>query len=276
MFKKLIIFIAYSWRIVFINPKIYLHQIWYSIILGKLFSKRIDIVIKIYNNSFIIPNFFDAFYTINECFDFELYKKLKWLKNVLDIGWYLGESAIYFARFNEKVDVYEADVTNYDYLKQNVNYYSNIRAYHYALIWSDGLDTMKFHKGIENDTWWCIAENGTHDVPVKYIIDILKFNNYDWLKLDVEWAEYEIINAIIKYNIFTFVKWYVEFHNVWMDYNQTVIKNFVFFLQKRWLKILYEDIYGYVLDRQDIFSKKIFVLYFELPLTYEKCSNKVV
>ncbi len=264
MFTKLITFIAYSYRVILVNPKIYWKQIWYSIIIGKVFNKKIDITININDNKFLSPNLFDALYTINECFDFELYKKLKWLDNVLDVGWYLWESAIYFARYNRRVDVYEAESANYDYLIKNTSYYKNINAYHYALTWIKDVERVKFHKGTQNDTWWWITDSGDYEVPAKYIIDVIKSNKYDWLKLDIEWAEYDIIKAMIEYDVFTFIKWYIEFHDVSLDKHNILIIEFIGFLQKRWIEISFEDIYGKGISQEEALHEKIFVLYFEL------------
>lgn len=63
------------------------------------------------------------------------------------------------------------------------------------------------------------------------IIDILKANNFDWLKLDIEWWEYDILKPIIDNWLFKFKKWIIEFHELDKKESMEFLKEFLIFLE---------------------------------------------
>lgn len=140
------------------------------------------------------------------------YDKLQWFCNVLDLWWYIWDSALRLAKNNKQVTVYEAHPGNYKYLKLNTQNVKNIESYNFAVVGSD----IKYL----NFDWWDFNEwakisntNNSIKVRCKNIIDILKEKDFDCLKMDIEWSEYECFDTIIKNpEYFKFNHWFIEFH----------------------------------------------------------------
>ena len=152
-----------------------------------------------------------------EVWNDQFYDKIKWYNHVLDLWWYIWDSTIKFAQTNKKVTVYEAHHENFKYLIKNTKHLKNIVAYNQAVIWNKNEKFVKFY-------WWCfnmwagnwhlIVRDKYIKVPTAFILDILKNEKFDALKMDIEWAEYECFDTIISDNEdnFLFKKWFIEFH----------------------------------------------------------------
>ena len=125
------------------------------------------------------------------------YDKLKWFDNILDLWWYIWDSWLKLSSINKFVTVYEAHPGNFKYLLLNTKSIWNIKSYNFAVVWNDS-------KFLDFD-WWDFNEwakiwesSNTIKVKCKNILDILNEKVYDWLKMDIEWAEYECFDLIIK------------------------------------------------------------------------------
>lgn len=163
----------------------------------------------------------------------QFYDKLSWFENVLDLWWYIWDSALRLAKNNKQVTVYEAHPGNYKYLKLNTQKIKNIESYNFAVVGSD----IKYL----NFDWWDFNEwakisnvNNSIKVRCKNIIDILKEKDFDCLKMDIEWSEYECFDAIMKNTkFFKFKCWFIEFH--FWDKEPDIIKTIYNIIE--WLKI---------------------------------------
>ena len=157
-----------------------------------------------------------VFWSIKEIFIEEYYHKLKWCNNILDLWWYFWESSIYFATNNSNVDVYEADPSIYKYLYDNVKSISKVKSYNKAVV-ANNNQNIYF-----DDLWewftmsWHITEKKTNKlVECVHIKNIINQKDYDWIKIDIEWSEHEIINWMNQnYDWWSFDIWYIEFHYI--------------------------------------------------------------
>ncbi len=171
----------------------------------------------------------------------KFYEKIHWYNHVLDLWWYIWDSAIKFATTNNQVTVYEAHPENFKYLKKNIKKYWNVHAYNFAVIGNTDIKEIDFFWGwfnmwawVNNNKWVKIS------VKTKSIIEILKINDFDALKMDIEWAEFECLETIMKSpELFKFKTWFIEFH-LWNNTTNNKIKcsNFTIWLKNRWYNIV--------------------------------------
>ncbi|MDD3868748.1 MAG: FkbM family methyltransferase [Candidatus Absconditabacteria bacterium] len=165
---------------------------------------------KIDNFSIEIPNSVHAFGVIIEIFMINLYKELSGGKCVLDIGGFIGESALYLSKYNQKVIVYESNTEHYKILKENCKNIKNIKAFNGAIS-AQRKDLYQNDRDII-DSCNQISESGDTKIAVFTIQNIVKQHNPDILKMDIEGGEYDIIKYRIKSGIFEFKKGIIEFH----------------------------------------------------------------
>ena len=162
----------------------------------------------------------------------ELFKDIHWLTNVLDIWWFIGESAIYLSIYNKEVYTYELSLTNYQYLEKNCKGIKNIHYFNWCISNSNE-EYIEFQ-----DTWIVSSTNQKqqtvwNSIKTKNynIIKLLNDNDFDWLKLDIEWWEYDIIKPIIEAWLFNFKKWIIEFHYLSKKENLKYLKYFLNYLR---------------------------------------------
>lgn len=154
---------------------------------------------------------------IQEIFINQYYKELSWFENILDLGWYFWETALFLSRINWHIDVYEADPKTYKYMHNNICAIKNISAYNMAVVASNQKEMYFDDIGWYN-MWWHITTDATKNlVQCIHIKDILNAKQYQWIKIDIEWSEYGVVEWIsTNYWRNKFKQWYVEFH-YWND-----------------------------------------------------------
>lgn len=204
------------------------------------------------------PNEHWFFYTAIEVFYWQLYIKLKWCNHIIDLWWYLGESAVWLSLYNNKVTVVEPNPSNFYYLNENIRYYKNIYAIEWAIIYQE--QWQLYHSGWNFSAWGKITTKKT-DIPIENIsIDTIRTNDIDWLKMDIEWWEYDIINFLQTNSWLQLKKWYIEFHKI-ID-NNDIILRYISFLWYHQYNIEYEDIYWEKIGQKKFLWSDIAVLYF--------------
>lgn len=182
-----------------------------------ILKNKSDVVFKFKWNQIILPrnlNWLDWFIEVRSD---RFYDKIKWYNNVLDLWWYVWDSALKFSENNNKVSVYEAHPENFEYLLKNTKNKKNISAYNYAVVWNKKDGVMKIYWwGFNMSAWnWLSCKNRDFvEIPTISILEILKNEKFDALKMDIEGAEYDCFDALIhtKEDNFLFKKWFIEFH----------------------------------------------------------------
>lgn len=253
----------------FKHPTFIVQKIWKRYILWRILNIQKDIFISIDWFRIYWPNTNSFFFTINEVFIDTLYKKLYWCKKILDLGWFIWESALYFARTSEYVEVYEVDPENFKYIQQNTQWNNTIKAYNIWVV-AEKNKQLFYTKVIPHDPWWYISANKINktsiEIQTKTIASVLKSQNFDWLKMDIEWSEYSICEYFIDNNILPFIKGYIEFHRYQNHEDKiNIIRKFIKFLWSHTYKIEYEDVYGKSITFEEWLDDKmnVFVVYFE-------------
>jgi len=165
-----------------------------------------------------MPNHMKALDGAIEVMYDEFYDKLQWYDKVLDLWWYIGESAIRLSQQNKQVVVYEAHPENYSYLVRNCESYKNIVSYNNAVVWTNQKN-MTFYGGAFN--MWAGKEASGDDkvpsttIPCVNVLAVLHDGDFDAIKMDIEWSEYECMEAIMQewWDFFRQLKaWFIEFH----------------------------------------------------------------
>lgn len=218
-------------KILFQSPKMFYYRYFRCIIPNSILWIKKNISINLKWHKIIFPNEAWVQWVLMETFMRDIFKDMHWLDKVLDIWWFIGESAVYLSTYNKEVYVYELSPTNYNYLVNNCKWIKNIRYFNWC-IWNSKDEYIDF-----SDTWNVSSINrkwqsNWNNIKIKNynIIDLLKNDNFDWLKLDIEWWEYDILKPIIDAWLFKFKKWIIEFHDLNKREYKEYYNNFYNFL----------------------------------------------
>ncbi|WP_214399892.1 FkbM family methyltransferase [Methanocaldococcus lauensis] len=217
---------------------------------------------------------------MEEIFIYEVYKYLKNLKCILELGGFLGESAVYLAmNGNKRVVTFEPDPKNFKYLIKNVSQFDNIEYYNFAVVnrKKHGSSELLYYKSDEFDYGGNLygMYDKKHKIKIRSvgIDEIIDKYNFDGIKMDIEGCEFEIIEYFMENkNKFNFCKGYIEIHFEGKNEdNMKIFRKFINFLENNGYKYkIYKDnkemslsnilhLYNNLSDKKWL----IFVLYFE-------------
>lgn len=169
------------------------------------------------------------------------YYKLKGSNCVLDLGGFIWDSALEIIKNSQKVYVFEPQNENFEYVLKNIkenNLVKKVFPFNY-LVSKESWDKRKLY-------WWsfkwrtttvpldCFSSDNYDNVNVINIKEVIEMDNFDAIKMDIEWWEFEIIDYFLdNEKDFTFSKWIIEFHfSNWDEKsNLSIFKKFVKFLE---------------------------------------------
>lgn len=143
---------------------------------------------------------------------------------IFDIGGNIGIASIYYAiKFpNAMIYTFEPIKENFEILSKNIKEYKNIKAFNIALGNEDGEIEMNLSDCDTNfggGSMYDIGVNKSKTQKVKIfkpstIIEKEKIEKIDFIKIDTEGAEYDILSSFDK-NILGNVKWIIgELHGI--------------------------------------------------------------
>ena len=184
-----------------------------------------------------LPNTSIPFITAEQVFVDQPYKHIAQMRCVIDLGGYLGESAVYLARQNKKVMVYEPDANNFIYLAKNIKQTKNIVGINKAVTASSA-KTLTFQKSSNNDyggnAHKLFGKNQQSQVSAISFARVIN-SSVDGMKMDVEGAEFELLQWIITHqDQFAIREGYVEFHFFGKNIKHlTIFNRFVQFLEEK-------------------------------------------
>lgn len=238
----MLIYIKKSLNWILKNPIITLQVIFYWI-LSKLHLIKQNYVKIYWKNIFLLlPKSMSWMAAIEETYVENIYKFIVWYNNVLDIWWFLWETAIWFSEYNKNVVVYEADTDNFIQLQKVINQKNNITAYNYAVI-DNKSNHIYFDDQWWHNVWWHVnIGNKWKKIPAIYVEDIFNDNIFDAIKIDIEWSEYSILKKLKSFNWNSIKAGYIEFHfNHGTESKQDKLKiiNHYFNLFTKWYELSY-------------------------------------
>lgn len=144
---------------------------------------------------------------------------------LFDIGGHIGSASVYFARRFPKARIFtfEPAPDNFELLKLNTAPYPNIKVFNFGLGSQSGTFRMKgLEHGLDTGGRSLIPEAGLGgdrmlEVQIRSVVDFLRENaitKVDFIKIDTEGAEYDILTAFPE-PILKEVKWMIgELHDV--------------------------------------------------------------
>jgi len=162
------------------------------------------------------PTFFyggpEYLHGLNEIFIGDIYKQqLPENAYILDCGAHIGLSVIYLKNICPTANIvaFEPDEQNYLLLKKNIaSHHLNISARQQA-VWIEDTDLQFLQEGNMSSK---ITSNSINTKIVEAIrLKNLISQKVDFLKLDIEGAEYEVIKDIAE-NLYQVSKMFVEYH----------------------------------------------------------------
>lgn len=176
----------------------------------KIKPKNKNTRVEFDNMIITVQNNFVSFLVMQEIFIEQLYKRLHSLNHVLDLGWYIWDSAIYLSKINNHVTVLESDPKNFELCQINTRNLPNVSIYNCAVT---GKPEKKFIVDTNEYRWEVTGEQtiNAKEILTKSIEELEKLG-CDWIKMDIEWGEYELITYWLEKWTFAYKKWFIEFH----------------------------------------------------------------
>ena len=235
MIKYIFTFISRECNLLFTHPYMfYLRRFWCFFLNSILWIKK-DLLYRYKDINIKFPNKIGVSYVLMETFVYKIFSEMKWLDKVLDIWWFIWESALYLACYNKEVYCYELSKTNFEYLQKNCK---NLKNIHYYNAWISVSDVkyMQYNESLGVDSTIKVRSNASKNIVyVKNlnILTLLKKHKFDGIKLDIEGGEYNIVDSLIKNDKFNFKKWIIEFHFLNKNSNLRHLKQFIKFLLKK-------------------------------------------
>lgn len=206
----------------------------------------------------------DMRYILREIFKNNILWSLQWCECILDVGAYLWESSIYLSKYNSKVIAIEANPKSYIIAKHNINQ-----------IPSDKIILMHGYLSKETEAtskWiiakWCwskIDHNSSWPIQAIQYNSLIEAYNPDGLKMDIEGWEYPLIEEMLETREFPFKKGFIEFHDLFNNDNQTLLRKFLAFLQGRGYSVQMINNKGQVMNIEQYLPPVINILFHQLP-----------
>lgn len=129
----------------------------------------------------------------------EYIRKRKSNRTYLDIGVNIATHSIVYSKIFEKVISFEPDNYNYTQSKENllINNVTNVNLLHRALGSKSGYVTTEKHSNHSNGCIFTkLTKDKTNIVQVK--LDSLELENIDYMKIDVEGHELDVLKGSIE------------------------------------------------------------------------------
>ena len=202
--------------------------------------------------------------TLIEIYNRELYKELKNLDCVLDVGSFIGESSIYLIQNNnKKVVSIEASSDKYKLLKKNIFFYKDkIVGLNKALVNSNEKIIEFYSSGAYDFCSSTISQKRLkykEEVETIHVKDLISQYDFDGLKMDIEGGEFELLDFYLENKEkFTFKKGIIEFHfSVDFEKRLKVFEEFFKFLKEESYKIkIFDNDYN-IISAKNFGSGKI-------------------
>lgn len=162
--------------------------------------------------------------------------KIKETDLVIDIGAQIGIFSVFAASLANKGKIFcfEPVFDNFSFLKTNIelNKLNNVFAYNLAVSDTDGKREI-FLDNLNTGGHSIYNRSGTENIIVSESVDlnkwieVNKFTNIDFLKIDCEGAEYEILKGLSDDKFKLIKKISMEYHNIDQNNNIDFLRSFL-------------------------------------------------
>lgn len=213
-FKKLSQGISKQIKSVFINPYFEINFNWFKIKYYKHLPAGKIKKHKLFGKSLYFSDPLQFFYGLKEIFIDKLYKQnLSERPYIIDCGANIGLSIIYMKMLypNAEIIAFEPDEKNFDLLSKNIKSfeYSNVKLFKEA-VWINN-ETLQFsNEGSMNSKIEVVTKHNSVNVKGTRLKELL-IRNIDFLKIDIEGAEFRVIIDIAD-KLHLVKNMFVEYH----------------------------------------------------------------
>ena len=159
---------------------------------------------------------YEVLHTYQELFEDEIYKFPSKTSEpyIIDCGAHIGMSVIYFKKLypRSRILVFEPDAENFKLLQRNIelNHLSGIELRQSAVWINNG--AISFHsRGGQGSQIATEEKENAVTIKAERLADILKEGHVDFLKIDIEGAEMDVINDCEPY-LHNVDQLFVEYH----------------------------------------------------------------
>lgn len=237
---KFTFYLLLKWKFQYVFKYYY----YYIIPIRFLWIKKLlnkEIVYKIEWKKIYFINNWPWWYAIKESFIDKAYlMHSKW--NFFDFWWYIWDTSLARILYDEPKNIYifEPQTGLIDIIRKNISSFSdiiskkkiNVHIIHKA-IW---IKKWKIDMFLDNDLFfgdaWISYES--YSWSKKIVCDVEKIQNYiskiDYLKMDIEWWEWSILDYRLHDFDFSIVKWKIDCHFYsieQIDSNRSILYQFI-------------------------------------------------
>ena len=239
--------VSFFWRVFFYNP----YQA-FSAHLPYMLKCRIDVLallnkpgtaLEFCHNGLSFFGPVESLYLIPEMSINAYTKFISGCERVLDLGGYIGESALTLASCNREIWVFEPEEEKFRYIGNNIrrnNMGGRIKAHRFAVVRDDSKSMFMSSRGAFDGS---ASLNQTEGIPVpcKSIGKIMEEASFDGLKMDIEGGEYEIFSYFLDNpGKFTFQRGVIELHlPETADANTAILDKFLAFLESQSMETVF-------------------------------------
>ncbi len=250
--NKLYNLATFTYRLIFVNPRYVFRNI------GFISKTKLDLMYKLkFKIKHIKTRDFKIYgdSALWVLYEKNGYDRIRGCKNVLDLGGYIGDSALTLSKFNNQVYVFEPDEKKYGFIVKNIktnNLTSKIKPYKLAVVTSNEKQGKVYSRNdydLDGGATTCPIDDENYSVTKCENInieDVLKMEKFDGIKCDIEGGEWELFDYFMDKG-FDFKKGVFELHfsNDRSKHAEKIRKLTLFseFLKKKGYKLFF-----YILD----------------------------
>jgi len=165
------------------------------------------------------------------------------------------------------ITIFEAHPENYQYIIKNAKNTNNIAFFNKAIVGDEtkelSIQWQAFHMSFSPENKNKISKE--YVIPTENFFALLKSQKYDWLKMDIEWWEYNCLYPLIDKNIGLewITWWFIEFHPLKNMDKIKQTKEIITHLQKYYSIDLCDSVSNKVIFLEDIWSYDVIYIAFK-------------
>ncbi len=166
---------------------------------------------------------------------------------VLDIGANIGIYSLYAAKAGARVIAFEPEEENFALLQRNVVEWPTIEAVHMAVADENGLRKLSVPFRCSTGQWSLLQEGegqNVHCISFHDIVQRWALLHIDILKMDIEGAEYQLLQSMSQSDLAKVRRIFLEFHDEYQHHHfSTIVRileaaNFLVTVRAPWYSLM--------------------------------------